>query len=140
MKAFANDAGRLNTINRLFELIVKMSDDEQSALLKDLEKRQYNGKRKHERKDFFAAVDYTSHIGTHKDFIRDISEGGVFIETSGKFSVGHEISMTFNLPSYEKKLKIMGKIARITKNGIGVKFKVTSPVQEEVIEEFVKKI
>ena len=37
-------------------------------------------KRKHERKPFVETVDYTTASGTYRDFIKDISDEGVFIE------------------------------------------------------------
>lgn len=121
---------------RLHDLINKMSDEEQLALLEELEERLFKRQRKHERKPFRTTLDYATGRGSYRDFIRDISVGGVYIETSTSFSVGEEISMTLLLPEHEKKIKIQGEIVRIEKQGIGVKFK-TSQVQKEIIKSFV---
>ncbi len=48
--------------------------------------------------------------------IKNISKGGVFIETSGTFSVGQEISLYFG------KENIIGTIVWIGSQGVGVKF------------------
>ncbi len=69
------------------------------------------------------AVDYASRDRAFKDFIHNISAGGVFVETSAPFSAGEEITMTFSLPSYEEPVKVAGEIAWSLPQGIGVKFR-----------------
>ena len=136
MTDISNEAGKTGVFARLHELIEKMSKDEQQRLLDELEERLVKKKRKHERKTFSTTIDYSTESGSYRDFIKDISSGGVFIETSNPFSVGEVISMTLLLPEYNKKIKIQGDIVRMDKQGIGVKFK-TSQVQEEIIKSFV---
>jgi len=136
MTDISNEADKSGVVARLHELIKKMSKDEQQALLIELEKGLSKGKREHGRKSFLETVDYTTASGTYRDFIKDISDEGVFIETRKPFSVGEEISMTFLLSGHEKRLKIQGEIVRIEEQGIGVKFK-TSQVQKEIIKSFV---
>jgi|GEM_PF-1849469 hypothetical protein len=80
-------------------------------------------KRKHPRKPCSIVVDYASRDRAFRDYIRDISSGGVFIETSKEFSIGDEIMMTFSISSKQKPFKFTGQVVRITNQGIGVKFK-----------------
>ena len=122
--------------DRLHDLIRKMSKEEQQALLGELEEKLLKKKREHERKPFLTTLDYSTESGSYRDFIKDISIGGVFIETSTSFSSGEVILMTFLLPEHEKKINIHGEIVRIDEQGIGVKFK-TSQVQKEIIQSFV---
>ena len=124
---------------RLHELIGRMSKDDQEDLLVRLEKGLFKGKREHERKAFPNTVVYTTPSGTYTDFIKDISDEGVFIETGRAFSAGEEISMTFLLAEHKKRLKIQGEVVRIEAEGIGVKFK-ASQVQREVIRSFIDKV
>jgi Tfp pilus assembly protein PilZ len=125
-----------SVVPRLHDLIEKMSKEEQQALLGELEEKLFKRKRKHERKPFVTTLDYSTDSGSYRDYIKDISVGGLFIETGTSFSVGEETSMTLLLPEYEKKIKIQGEIVRIEEQGIGVKFK-TSQVQKEIIKSFV---
>jgi Tfp pilus assembly protein PilZ len=53
--------------------------------------------------------------------IEDNCDGGVFIETTGRFSEGQDISMTIESPKSESE-KRTSRIVRVTHNGIGVKF------------------
>jgi Tfp pilus assembly protein PilZ len=136
MADMENKVDKSSVAARLNELIKKISKEEQQALLGELEERLFKKQRKHERKPFFTTLDYSTESGSYRDFIKDISVGGLFIETGTSFSVGEEISMTLLLPEYEKKIKIQGEIVRIEEQGIGVKFK-TSQVQKEIIKSFV---
>jgi hypothetical protein len=43
-------------------------------------------------------------------------------------------------PDYQQPFKMSGEIARVTPDGIGVKFKIESQVQEAVIQTLVKMI
>ena len=139
MTDISNETEESGVVTRLHELINRMSKDEQQSLLTELEKGFYKGKREHERKSFFETVDYTTASQTYRDFVKDISDKGVFIETSNPFSVGEKISMTFLLPEHKKRLKIQGEIVRIEEQGVGVKFE-ASQVQKEIIKSFVEKV
>jgi uncharacterized protein (TIGR02266 family) len=125
---------------RLLEVIKKMSEDEQLTLLKELEERLFKGRRKHEREPFFMVVDYSTEDRFYKDYIQDISAGGVFIETRMPFRAGQEVSLTFPLPNYQKYIKIMGEVARVTTQGIGVKFKTVDQDQEVMIKSLLQRL
>ncbi len=125
---------------RLLELIKKMCEDEQLTLLKELEKRIFKGRRKHEREPFFMVVDYSIEDRFYKDYIQDISAGGVFIETRMPFRAGQEVSLTFPLPNYQKYIKIMGEVARVTTQVIGVKFKTVDQDQEVMIKSLLQRL
>ena len=125
---------------RLVELIKNMSEDEQRTLLKDLEERLFEGRRKHVRKPFLMAVDYSTQDHVYKDFIQDISSGGVFIQTHMPFTVGQEVSLTFPLPSFQKHVKVIGEVVRSTPQGVGVKFKMADKDQEAMITSLLEPI
>ena len=123
---------------RLLEAIKAMSEDEQLALLKELEERLFKGRRKHEREPFFIVVDYSVEDRFYKSHIQNISAGGVFIETRMPFKAGQEVSLTFPLPDYQKYIKINGEVVRVTPRGIGVKFKMVNQDQEAMIKSLLE--
>ena len=104
---------------------------------KELKKRQQGERRKYSRKDFFTIIDYSVGDQYYRDFIQDMSISGVFIKSSHKFSVGQLIRMIFMSRDYEKPFKITGEIVRVSPDGIGVKFKIESQVQEEAIKSLI---
>ena len=140
MTTFKAQSNESNITARLIELIKNMSEDEQHTLLKDLEERQFKGRRKHARKPFLMAVDYSTQDYVYKDFIQDISAGGVFIQTHMPFTVGQEVSLTFPLPNYQKHVKVIGEVVRSTPQGVGVKFKMADQKQEAMITSLLESI
>jgi len=140
MDTFGKELNKPSVLGRLFELIRNMPGDEQLDLLKELEGRLFRDKRKHTRKHFFMAVDYSVEDRVYKDYIKDISAGGVFIETRTPFSIGQELSLSFPLPNYRKYIKTTGEVVRISPHGIGVKFMMVDQGQEAMIKSLLEMI
>ena len=91
--------------------------------VEDSEKWQRPQRRERPTKSCLMLVDYAALDRAYKDCIRNISASGLFIETRTPFSIGQKITLTFSSSSYEKPIKITGKIARTGREGIGVRFK-----------------
>jgi Tfp pilus assembly protein PilZ len=107
---------------RLFELITELSEEEQLKLLKELEQKLVQQKRKHERRKATLTVYYATHDRAYRDVIQNISPSGVFIETREPFLVGQEILLNFTPTRNADPIKVRGKIVRVTADGVGVKF------------------
>ena len=140
MKDLSTKSNEPSVVDRIHDLIRMMPEDELRTLLKELEQRVLKGRRKHHRKPFFTAVDYATQDGVYKDFIKDISSGGVFIKTNMPFSVGQEVSLTFPIPNQQEHIKITGKIVRIIDEGIGVKFKIANEDQGAMIKTLMEMV
>jgi len=130
---------------RLIGAIKKLSPRRQSELLDALETEKpgetLEGElRLHSRKDILLPVDYASYDKCFRDFARDISEGGVFIETKQPLMAGQKIAMTFMATDNQHHFKINGKIVRDVKDGIGVKFDKTTSEQIAQIKAFLSTI
>jgi uncharacterized protein (TIGR02266 family) len=138
MTAFGNQWDEYSITTRLIEIIKNMSKEDQQTLLEDLEEKLLQGKRKHDRKPFLMVVDYSTKDHVYKDFIRNISAGGVFIETRMPFTVGKEVSLTFPIPNSQKHIKIIGEVVRTTPHGVGVKFKMANKDQEAMIKSLLE--
>ncbi|MFO7736939.1 MAG: PilZ domain-containing protein [Desulfatiglandaceae bacterium] len=125
MTTFPYNRNGSNVTLRLFELMVNIPIHEQKKVVKELEERLFtkNEKRKHIRKPYFMVVDFTALNKNYKDFIKNISTGGVFIATRLPMPIGQRVSMTFTLPTCKKHVKITGEIIRSNGKGIGVKFR-----------------
>jgi len=110
---------------RLIKLVMDLPTDEKLAILDELEERRIHGRRQKPRRPCFMDVDYASDGRAFRGFIKNLSAGGVFIETSETFSIGDEIVLTFSLPETQDPIKIAGEIVRALPGGIGVQFKHT---------------
>jgi hypothetical protein len=110
---------------RLLEVIFGMTEAESRALLTELQKRRQpqkepEEKRKHPRRKTFIHVDCLGEKCAFMDFIQNISDSGLYIETQMPLFVSQELSMSFFPPNSENPIKIIGKIVRIDSKGIGV--------------------
>jgi Tfp pilus assembly protein PilZ len=135
-----NGIDRNEIRDSIFDMVSRMSDEEMLALSKELKERQYIERRKYDRIDFFTIIDYSAGDQYYRDFIQDMSNSGVFIKTSQKFSTGQMIRMIFMSRDNQKPFKINGEIVRVSPDGIGVKFQIESQVQEEAIKSLIQVI
>ena len=115
---------------RLSELISVMSDSEKRDLLEKLkvwEQSKFENYRDHPRKNTSIYAVCSGQNFYFRDFIKDISSGGLFIETETSLFINQEILVTFFLPDTGTPLKIKGKVVRTDSKGIGVKFNEVIP-------------
>jgi Tfp pilus assembly protein PilZ len=119
---------------RLIRAVSKLSPQQKKmldGLLKEWDRLDY---RADSRISCFLPVDYSTKDRVYQDFINNLSNGGVYIETSTPFHVGQGLSLTFTVPPLEKTFKVGGAIVRTERDGIGVKFsRKLSPYQKELI-------
>ena len=111
----------LSIEKKLVDIIKGMSEDQQRNLLDVIEKRRKTY-RDHPRLEASIPANYTIEEKSYKDFIKNISAGGVFIITSKSQYVGHEVSLEFRLVGHEKPVRVFGKIVRSDHNGFAVEF------------------
>ena len=145
MDDFKSIPAQAEVTDRLIDVIKNLPYRRQSELLDLLEKEKpektvENEQRRHSRKDTLLPVDYASYDKSFRDFIRDISEGGVFIETKQPLMPGHKIAMTFMTTDNQHHFKINGKIVRYVQDGIGVKFDKITSEQTTQIKAFLSRI
>lgn len=128
-----------NKLDHLANIFNLMTDTERLDLLLKMESSQ-NEKRNSNRKNFFGLITYSSPKGGHCDFIRDISEDGIFIETSHYIPIGELLSLTFSGATPQQHIKVNGIVARQTTTGIGVKFHALAQQQKDIIQNLFENI
>jgi len=111
---------------RLIRLIIDLPEDQQEALLKQLEGNQLPadnlGERDITRKPYENTVHFAIKDNAYSGVSRDISSGGMFIKTAESFNVGQVMTLTIPFPKQQKQIKIPAEIVRRTPDGIGVEF------------------
>lgn len=125
---------------QLVGIIKNISEDKQLKLLELLKQWNEQGNRDYNRKSCLIAVDYSSQDRFFRDFIQNISAGGVFIETREVFSPGQEIGLTFSIPNSQIPFRISGRITRTSSEGVAVKFLKVTGYQEEILNSLVDKM
>jgi len=125
------DAG---TGKDLSALITSISESKRSELLVKLLNWYHTKNSKIKRHDRFLElrgyprrplkipVEVSKNGFTFLGWTQNISKSGAFIQVDFRFYIGQKIAMIFSPPEINKNIPIMGKIARIDTNRIGVKF------------------
>lgn len=95
-------------------------------------------RRKHERKTcYYAEVDYSSREGVFTDPIKNISNGGVFIETKKQLAIGDDVMMLFSDFSRIDLIRVVGDIIRIMPSGVAVRFEINDDMKRMNMERFI---
>lgn len=83
-------------------------------------------KRQHPRKPLRLSVQVTGGPLAGSKLARDISLGGMFLETAEEMTPGQEIQLSIPFTNQDRQIKINGKVVRITGDGVGVQFDIYS--------------
>jgi Tfp pilus assembly protein PilZ len=116
---------------RLLEFIGGLSEEQCKKIFQNLQTVTSKDQRGHPRIACSIPVDYDTKNGPYAGFIKDISKGGVFIETRAQLDVGEEIKMTFSSPSQKKPIKFAGRVVRKNMLGVSVRFEKTTEVVDK---------
>jgi Tfp pilus assembly protein PilZ len=127
-------------IARIFVLIHQLDKTALLQRLRQFDNSDFQWVREFPRLSCFLSVDFASEGKAYRSCIRDISAGGVFIETSHLFEIGQEIALCFTLSEANETLpfKIRGAVTRIYPDGIGVKYQNMTRYQREIINALLK--
>ena len=85
-------------------------------------------RRRADRAGVTVRIDYATIDEIFSEFTRDISEGGVFIETDKPHPLGTEVAMQFHLSEGREVLKTLGRVVRVRPGsdasppGMGIEF------------------
>ncbi|MGD2185021.1 MAG: PilZ domain-containing protein [Desulfobacterales bacterium] len=107
---------------RLFEIILDMPFKDRRILLKELEERHSQGRRKFARKPYFMPVDFATPERAFSGYIQNISSGGILIETRDPLSIGQQLTLSFIRPKSRDYVKVGGEVVRTLPEGCGIKF------------------
>jgi len=110
---------------RLTGIISDMSETEKRELLERLEKweqAKLKDARQHLRRQTSIYAVFSGQDCYFRDYIKDISSGGLFIETDTALFMNQELVITFFLPDVQAPIKIKGKVVRTDAEGFGIKF------------------
>ena len=125
---------------RLIDLTRIPAQGRLQALVGLLEDSRLGERREHSRRQHFAAVDYVMNDRVFKDFVKDIGLGGLFIETRESFTIGQELLVLLPTPGRRESLKALCEVVRVGPLGIGVKFKLESKRQRQLVESILQAV
>ncbi len=98
-------------------------------------------KRKHPRKSCLLSVECSIKDSIFTNYICNISNEGVFIETTEPFEQGQRVSLKILAPyNLAQANHIVGEVVRVESDGIAIRFKKGSLEQEEMIRLLVENL
>jgi Tfp pilus assembly protein PilZ len=82
----------------------------------------WNDLREHPRRPAAQLVEFA--IGDHfySEAMRDISVGGMFIETTLELVIGQEVAISIPFSDGRAPVRVRGEVVRVTGDGIGIRF------------------
>ena len=122
---------RLKELARGVSTLIDTAPLEQKIrLLRLLEELHRGDRREYPRKPCSMRVTYTTQDLLGRDSVKDISVGGVHIDTKVPFPIGQQITLMLSPPDVAEEISIPGEVVWGPGQGIGVSF--TQPLSKEL--------
>lgn len=113
-------------------------DPEHRRLLLQFIHNKTGNRRKHPRAHFATQIECEESMSLA--FARDISVGGMFIETSDPMPVGSRLTLRFNLEENAPIVEVTAEVSyQVGRMGVGVQFVEVKPEDLQRIDDFVAK-
>jgi hypothetical protein len=128
------------TIAKLWDIILRLSEEQQEILLRQVDNMLKADQREFVRKACDLEIDFAASNRTHKGRIKNISRLGVFIEARAPVIIGEEVLMVFRLDPDVKAVKLRGEVAHATRWGIGVEFTSKEPQFNLMIANLIQRL
>jgi Tfp pilus assembly protein PilZ len=128
-----------NIDSLLHKLVMDLQQNDKLRLLDELNE-QVLGKREHPRKSCVMSTDYVVADRAYRNFVKDISESGVYVQTIQPFELGDEVIQSFSLSDKQIPFKFTGEIVRIGKDGVGIRFKNLTQYQRDILRSILKNL
>ncbi|MEJ2097119.1 MAG: PilZ domain-containing protein [Deltaproteobacteria bacterium] len=126
MAYFDEAAARNDLILKLMEHILNLSDDQRLNLLHKLEEIPLEtfslGERDVARKPYDQTISFYVKNRRYQAVCKDISTGGVFIQTNEIFRVGQIVTLDIPFSDGEQTIQVPAEIVRVDSDGIGLRF------------------
>jgi len=118
---------------RILEIIPMLSEEQMRTLLRGLDKWQqpksddaqqpeFYEKRRYPRKETSIYTICETDTNNFREYTKNTSSGGVFIEAASSMSVDEEVFMTLFHASFDTPIRARGKIVWVNPKGMGVEF------------------
>ena len=117
---------RNDVILQLIKRILDMTDGEKLDLLQQLKKLPVQdlslGERDGARRMYDQTITFSTQDRQYTAHCKDISNGGIFIQTAEMFQLGQTVTLDIPFSHGEESIKVPAEIVRVDPDGIGLRF------------------
>jgi hypothetical protein len=138
--SIATARDRQMLIARFFLLINQLTEADLLRFLNRYERKQFARLREFPRVPCNINLDLAADGRAVNCFARDISAGGVFIESCETFSMEQPVSLCFSLDDEYLALKLKGRVVRLEQEGIGIKYESLTTYQKEIMNDLISRL
>ena len=110
----------------------------ESGQIMDEKLSQRHNIRQHKRYDCLVGVQYRIQDVVYQCYLRDLSEGGAYLETEQSVEIGQWLTVSLYSPMLERTCEIHGRVVRLEEKGIGIRFEGLVPEQKQVIHSLIE--
>jgi hypothetical protein len=136
----ADARDRQMLIARFFLLINRLSEADLLQFMNRYERKQFARLREFPRVPCNINLDLAAGGRAINCFARDISAGGVFVESCESFSMDQPVSICFSLEDEHLALKLKGRVVRLEQEGIGIKYESLTSYQREIMNDLISRL
>jgi len=115
-----------DVILQLIKQILEMTNGERLDLLEQLGtlpvKELSLGDRDGFRRTYDQTITFSTQDRQYRALCKDISDGGIFIQTSEIFQLGQMVTLDIPFSDGRESIKVPAEIVRVNSDGIGLKF------------------
>jgi len=127
----------MEMLDEIIKRVRNLDSDQQEEILEILKTKQAGRQRDYPRLDTNVDIDVVVGDRVIQTDAKDISAGGIFINTSGKFQANETVRVVFSVPGIEKPFKLEGMIVRVEQNGMAIKFEKITPYFKKMLDEMI---
>ncbi len=115
-----------DVIIQLIKRVLEMTDGERLDLLEQLNMLPVQelslGDRDGARRIYDQTISFSTQERQYTALCKDISNGGIFVETSEMFRLGQLVTLNIPFSHGEESIKVPAEVVRVNPDGIGLKF------------------
>ncbi len=129
----------MEMLDEIIKRVRNLDSDQQEEILEIMKTWQAGKSRDYPRLDSKVNIDVVVGDRVIQTEAKDISAGGIFINTSGKLNSNGKVRVVFSIPEFNKPLKLEGVIVRVEQHGMAIKFEKITPYFKKMLDDMIWK-
>ncbi len=127
----------MKMLDEIIKRVRNLKSEQQKEILEILKTWQSGKQRDYPRLDTNVDIDVVIGDRVIQTDAKDISAGGIYINTSGKFEANKNVRVVFTIPGIDKPFKLEGMIVRVEQNGMAIKFSNITPYFKKMLDDII---